>query len=320
MTEEAPDSIRELLTDALSLWWLRPENGLALASYCLRGTDLVPGPGERAADFACGDGVNTFFKNGGRFDPAFDIFGDAVKSATSKEIVEQKIDVFDHADASYCPAIAATPERRYAFGTDHKAALLDKARKLSFYDTLLEADLRDEADIPDASLDLSYCNSLYWIPDAEASFASIAKKVKPGGRLIFDVMTEQRSALSFDNILPDMPSSWRDLLNRGRQHNNPGIRSEAEWDKVFHHDGMTEVVDKRDIFPTAIAAVWNVGLRPIFPVLNRMAQAIEKERRLELKAEWVETFADLLEPILREPDNLMPSKPAVRIQYVMTRI
>lgn len=320
MSEDASASAREILTQALSLWWLRPENGMALASYCLRGVDIVPKPGEQAADFACGDGVNTFFKTGGRFDLSFDIFGGAVHAATSKEIVEQKIDVFDYADPSYNPAVAKMPDCRYTFGTDHKPALLEKAAKLSYYDKLLHADLRQEADIPDGSLDLAYCNSLYWIAEAPEAFNFIAKKVKSGGRLVFDVMTQQRRTLAYDALLPAMPPQWRDLLNRGRQNNNPGIRSEAEWDRLFRGDGMTEVVDKRDIFPTAIATVWNVGLRPIFPVLNRMAQAIEEKRCLELKAEWVETFADLLEPILQQPEGLMPSGPAVRLQYVMKRV
>ena len=320
MSDDAPGSARELLTQALSLWWLRPENGLALASYCLRGVSLAPRPGERAADFACGDGVNTFFKTGGRFDSSFDIFGGAVHAATSREIVEKKIDVFDYADASYSPTVAKRPDCRYAFGTDHKPALLEKAAKLSYYEELLHADLRQEADIPDESLDLAYCNSLYWIAGASEAFKLIAKKVKPGGRLVFDVMTQQRTMLSYDTWLPAMPPEWRDLLNRGRQSNNPGICSESEWDLLFKGNGMTEIVDKRDIFPTSIATVWNVGLRPIFPVLNRMAQAIEETRRLELKAEWVETFADLLEPVLQQPEGLMPSGPAVRLQYVMRRV
>ena len=308
------------LRDALGLWWLRPENGLALASYCLRGVALAPAAGERAADFACGDGVNTFFKCGGRFDFSFDIFGKAVHPASAKEIAEKSIDVFDYEDRSYAPGIKHAPGCRYTYGTDHKKSLLHKAEKLDFYDRLLHVDLRQEAEIPDESLDLAYCNSLYWVAEASQALELMVRKVRPGGRIVIDVMTAQRKTLRYENLLPTMPADWASLMNRGRQHNNPGIQDEAGWDRMFGIAGMTEIVDKRDIFPTAIAMVWNVGLRPVFPVLNRMAQAIAEEKRLEIKREWVDTMVELLLPVLMMPEHLVPSGPAVRLQYVMQRI
>ena len=313
------EPIREILTQALSLWWLRPENGLAVASYCLRGADLAPKRGEQSADYACGDGVNTFLKTGGRFDLSFDLFGRSVSGATMREIVDKKIDVFDHSDEEYRPIVRTQPTCRYTYGTDHKSALLEKARKLALYDNLLEADLRDDADIPDGSLDLAYCNSLYWVAEVCDAFGHIVRKVKPGGRLVFDVMTGRCGLLDYDLLLPAMPESWRALLDRGRQETYRGMRSEADWDRVFLGGSATDLVEKRDIFPTAIASIWNVGLRPIFPVLNRMAQAIDEERRLDIKQEWVETFADLFEPVLREPQNIVPAGPAIRLQYVMTK-
>lgn len=310
---------REILENALGLWWLRPENGLALASYCLAGTDLRPAPGEDAADFACGDGVNSFFKCGGRFAPEFDLFGGAVHPATSREIVSQGIDVFAHATDNYQPQVRQRPDVGYRWGTDHKPSLLAKAKPLGFYRDLLEADLREPAAIPAESLDLAYCNSLYWVPDVAAAFGHIVDKVRPGGRLVMDVMTDRRSALSFDQLLPAMPQAWRDLMNRGRQHNNPGILSQAGWEVLFGSDRRVEIAECHDIFPTSIAHIWNVGLRPLFPVLNRMAGAIAMEQRADIKREWVETFADLFEPVLRDPAALLSTGPAARLQFVMRR-
>lgn len=310
----------DLLRDALGLWWLRPENGLALASYCLRGVQLAPAAGERAADFACGDGVNTFFKCGGRFDFAFDIFGRSVHPASAREIAEKRIDVFDFEDSSYAPRVAARPGGRYAYGTDHKASLLEKAGKLDFYDALLQADLRADSGIPDDSLDLAYCNSLYWVAEPAAALKLIARKVRPGGRIVADVMTEQRKMLGFQNLLPQMPHRWSNLMNRGRELNNPGIQDMAGWDAIFGASGMTRIVERRDIFPTAIAMLWNVGLRPIFPVLNRMAQALAEETRTEIKREWVDTMVELMLPVLIAPEHLVPSGQPVRLQYVMQRI
>ena len=51
---------KKILYDAISLWWLRPENGLALASYCINGINIKPLKSKTYLDFACGDGVNSF--------------------------------------------------------------------------------------------------------------------------------------------------------------------------------------------------------------------------------------------------------------------
>lgn len=311
---------RKILKEALSLWWLRPENALALASYCIRGADIRPKPNEMAVDFACGDGVNTFFKCGGRFDFSFDIFGNSVHPATAKEIAENSIDIFDYEYELYMPMVSMMPACRYSYGTDHKKKLLNKANKLSFYDNLLHCDLRAESDIPNESIDLAYCNSLYWIPDPEQALKMIAKKMKPGGRLIFDVMTEHRKMLNFESLLPKMTKKWSDLMNRGRQYNNPGICDEEGWDKIFGYNSMTEIVEKRDIFPTAIALVWNVGLRPLFPVLNRLSNSLIDEVRHEIKREWIDTVTELLIPLLIAPENLVSTGPAIRLQYVLKKI
>ncbi|WP_288349400.1 methyltransferase domain-containing protein [uncultured Thalassospira sp.] len=308
---------RELLSSALSLWWLRPENGLAIASYTHNGYDFFPKEGQVAADYACGDGINTFFKAGGRFDKNFDIFGAAVRSASADQIVGEKIDVFDHFDESYQPAVVKRPDVKFAYGTDHKAKLLQKADRLGYYDNLIEADLANDVEIADESLDIVYCNSLYWTPVPEQALGHMYKKLKPGGLAVFDVMTTHRKALRYQHLMPTMSTAWQNLMNRGRDQNNPGIRSDREWRKLFEANGAAKLEDVRNIFPSAIAHVWNIGLRPIFPVLNRMVQAIPDASDVQgIKEEWVETWTDLMLPLLLEPQEFPNTGTQVRLQYV----
>jgi len=313
------ESVRDLLADALSVWWLRPENGLAIASYALRGVDLGPAPGQRAADYACGDGINTFFKLGGRFEPSFDVFGSAVRPEKATEVVGSRLDVFDHYADDYRPAIARRPRATYAVGTDHKPNLLRKAARLEFYDRLLEADLAAEPGIEDGSLDLLYCNSLYWTPRVDTALDLMYRKVRSGGMCVFDVMTSHRVALHFQHLMPTLPAEWHDLMNRGRDANNPGIRSERAWRQTFEAGGAATIEEVRDIFPAGIAHAWNIGLRPLFPVLNRMVQAIPGDRRESLKREWVETWCDLLLPLLVEPEEFVRDGMRVRLQFVVRK-
>ena len=44
--------------------------------------------------------------------------------------------------------------------------------------------------------------------------------------------------------------------------------------------------------------VWDVGLRPLFPVLRKMVKAIESEKLPDIKKEWISTLQQFLEPIV----------------------
>lgn len=311
MTPEA------ILRDAISMWWMRPENGLAIASYCLRGVSLAASDQGLSADYACGDGVSTFFKCGGRLSTAFDVFTDAVRDLPITEAATLGVDVFDHFDDAYRPEVVRTPDAPFTFGLDHKQALLDKAGRLPIYDERLCVALEDDPPIADGSLALAYCNSLYWTERPERAVELIYRKLRPGGRAVFDVMTTDRRRLDFDLMYPALPEGWRGLLNRGRQHNNPGLRTEAEWTAMFAAGGAMRIDDVRSIFPTAIATAWTFGMRPLMPALKRLVSHVPPAERAEAKAEWVDTWTRLLLPLLVEPEAFAPETLRVRLQYVM---
>ena len=309
---------KEILKEAISLWWLRPENGLALASYTIHGNSLIPKVDEVCADYACGDGVNTFFKCGGRFQNDFDLFNGGIDLSSHKKIVSEKIDVFDHFDSDYDPRISLKPETKYRYGTDHKKNLLDKANLLHFYEELIHANLNDNTDIPQESLDLAYCNSLYWVANHENALSWIAEKVKNDGRIILDVMTKNKYLLDYNKLFPAVDSQWAELLNRGRMENNPGLKLPQEWEKLFKKMNLN-IVDRREIFPSSLMKIWNVGLRPIFPMLQKMERCLNSENRAEIKDEWVATFTDLLLPILEQPREFSKDLTEYRIQYTLEK-
>lgn len=309
---------KEILRESLYFWWLRPENGLAIASYCIYGTSLKPAPNEVAADFACGDGLNTFFKCGGRFDHKFDLFRGGADIKKMSEIVNNKIDVFDCIEDKYSPVVRKKPDVKYSFGTDHKLSLLKKAKKLGFYSNLLHENLEKESVIENHSLDFAYCNSLYWVPDPSNAIRNISRKVKKNGSIVFDVFTKEKYKLDFCNLYPEVDQYWQKIMNRGRMENNPGLKSESEWEKIFLENNLL-VQAKHEILPNGIAKFWNFGLRPIFPVLMRMIKYISEENILEVKNEWVEIWTELLFPLLTNPECFSDSDTKYRIQYVLDK-
>jgi len=307
-----------ILHEALNLWWLRPENALAVASYIVNGVKLTPNPGEKAIEFACGDGVNTFFKCGGRFSKEFDLFKHGISKENTLTVATKSVDVFDHYDEDYMPIIITQPDVKYYMGTDHKESLIKKAEKLNFFDNVVVADLQEDIDINDGTIDLIYCNSLYWILDTKSVLEKMIKKLSNNGRIILDVFTTNKYRLDYSVIFPTLPSEWHNMMNRGRMETNPGLRSEKKWETLFDITKL-EIIDKRNIFPAAIAQLWNVGLRPIFPLLNKMSNCLTEENRKEIKEEWVYILTNLLLPFLESPEDISSNKYLYRIQYVLKK-
>ena len=45
------------------------------------------------------------------------------------------------------------------------------------------------------------------------------------------------------------------------------------------------------------AHIWDIGLRPIAPMLIKMANALTPATRASVKADWVDLFCELLAPL-----------------------
>lgn len=310
------NEIKEILKSALNLWWLRPENALALASYTIYGVDLLPKDGQKYADLACGDGVNTFFKCGGRYDPQFDLFISGISTSSTKEVVQKGVDVFDTYDENYQPRIINKPTSKYFVGTDHKENLIKKANHLDFYENTFVSDLRDEVCIEDESLDLIYCNALYYVIESDTAVENMKRKLKKDGTIVLDLFNTNKYLLDWGKIYPSTTKEWQEMLNRGRQESNPGLKSTQGWEEMFSTLGLS-IVEKKDIFPPSITHFWNLGLRPIFPILNKMASNITYETRKDIKEEWVEVFTELLYPILKDPYSFSNDKLEYNNQYIL---
>ena len=150
MKKNTVESIDETLREAISLNWLRPENGLALASYIRYVKFKIPESEGRSLDLACGDGTSSFFKAGGRFDFSFDLYsGGTFSGTTQQDIVDKKMDVFNYVDDTYCPNIVKPPVFKFTHCLDHKGALLNKARMLDFYENLTLGNMNEKLPFED---------------------------------------------------------------------------------------------------------------------------------------------------------------------------
>ena len=340
-TDAAPTRNRpnELLGRFVRAYWLRPENAFWMT---LRSETLACCPLERpSVDLSCGDGVFTFLHAGGVFDPAFDVFtsvcveapgpagqrdeapqgGTCVRSEQPDTTGRERgADMFDHVDEQYHPVIVTrpSPERRIDVGTDIKPALLAKAQRLKFYGRLVEHDNNRPLPFGDDSFQTVYCNSAYWVAKIEQFLAEMARITRPSGRIILQVKLDCMRRYTLEAHRYILGDRFLKIVEGDRLESWPTLADESTWAARFAAAGL--LVERAIPFATKTHAyIWDVGLRPVAPMLVKMARALTPDVRVAIKREWVDLVSELLEPLCDPSFNVPGSQdePA-EIQYVLT--
>ena len=302
----------EVLRAYLSAYWLRPENAfwMSLRSKALARERLGP----PSADLSCGDGIFTFLHCGGRFDDSFDVFQTV---GQLDRVAKSHADMFDFHDADYAPPVMRRPSTIVDIATDLKPALLAKADALGFYRTLIQHDNNHPLPFADEELASVYCNSAYWVKRIDAFLRELARVTQPDGAIVLHVKLADMAAYTLEAFRPALGDRFLEIIGRGRQECWPTVATRSEWEQRFRAAGLA-IVDAHPFVTRTHAQIWDIGLRPIAPLLVRMANHLTAETRLAIKRDWLALFAELLEPIGREDFDLFgdSSQPA-EIQYVL---
>ena len=280
-----------LLRRFIEAYWLRPENAfwMYLRSAVLSRRAL-DGP---MLDVACGDGVFSFLHAGGAFDPAFDVFA----AVTNLDRVhDAHADMFDCSGAAYRPVVVHEPDRTIACGLDAKVSLLDRAALLELYDRLIRHDCARPLPIPNGAFQTVYCNAAYWVENIDAFLRELHRITSPGGRVILHVKLDSLGRYTLESHRAALGDRFLDIIGRGRVETWPSLADRATWERRF--EAAQLAIDEATPFITKTHAhVWDIGLRPIAPLLVRMANALSPETRIAIKRDWVALMVDLLAPL-----------------------
>lgn len=306
------DRIAADLRRFLNVYWLRPENAFWMV---LRSHVMAPFAFRApSVDVSCGDGCFLFLHAGGDFDAAFDVF---TSVGRLEEVRDRHADMFDHVAADYRPAIARRPAYTLSFGTDWKAALLEKAAKLGVYEELKQHDSNDPLPFADASLATVYCNSAYWVREIDSFLGDLRRITRPDGTVLLQVKLDRIGEYTMKRFRGVLGERWLDLIGRGRIETWPTLAGRAEWERRFARAGL-RIEQALPFITRTHAHLWDIGLRPIAPMLVRMANGLTPETRAAVKREWIDLFVELLLPFTRPDVDLFetPSEPA-EILYVL---
>jgi len=288
-------STEEMLDEYLNAYWLRPETALwrTIDIHAMQRFDFA----SPSLDIGCGDGMFSFVRAGGQLDKSFDAF----QATANLEKFFDKVDVFDAFDASVSPLVTRRPGYQIDCGFDHKENLLKKAATLGLYKNLKQGDANQPLPFANASFASVFSNIVYWLDNPQQVILEIARILAPGGRACLMLPNTTLPEYSFYNQLyvktGDARWQFLDKLDRGRFTDNiRQAKLAVQWEAMFSKAGLQVDQHVAHLSKTVIK-IWDIGLRPLFPVLLRMAHAVPPAELGAIKQEWVATLKHFLLPI-----------------------
>jgi len=288
----------EYLRAYLNLLWLRPESAVLCACHAqVLSRYLDSGPDGSLAELCCGDGTFSFILQGGRFAPQWDAFEATTRFRRSGGSGN---DIFDHFDESYRPQIEQPPFRHVDLGVDLRESMLRRAAALDLYRDLRAGDLaKPMAPEPPAYHRVLLLQSINHIPDPGRAASNLYAATAPGG--VAYVTTYDPSFCEFYAQLDrGFAPEWVGLVERNMRQAWPIQFSVDGWTALFRTAGFRDI-SVVPLLNRQFAPVWNIGLRPLAPLLIRVAElarAHNQQELAEIKAEWTGLFRELAAPFV----------------------
>jgi SAM-dependent methyltransferase len=305
MTTTDIAAVRGYLTELLSIHWLRPETALWRAFDCLLMHER-PLAGE-AVDLGCGDGTLSYIMAGGR------VCGlDAYADVAGLGAFNEGRDIYEAQANGQASLDLDTSALRYRFacGVDHKDGLLSKARRLGgFYRVTRQADLNQPAPFAPGSFDSAFSNVFYWLDEPAPVLRDWHGLLREGGRLVLFVpnATFKDKAWFYYRAPHAGDRHYYNHFDRGYAALIKHCLGAGDWERLFAQAGFG--VSRHVRYLTdPVMEIWNVGTRPISPLLIDMANKLSPADRAAARRQWVDYFLGFLEPIVlgeldRRPDE-----------------
>lgn len=281
------------LLSLLEYYWLRPETAMWRALDCnvLTGFEFQ----SPILDLGCGDGAFSFLRAGGGYHPAQDAFshvGELDKFFDGEDIYNHFDPLLDD------PRVVRGASYRIDVGLDHKRALLHKAKSTGLYIRLVEADANKPLPLTSACFSTVFSNVVYWLSEYKLALSEIARILKPEGKAYLHVPSETFRDYSFyyQHFVKtgDLKWKWLEQIDRGRVENVKLCQSRDKWEADFRDSGL-RVLSCQQYLSKLTLQIWDIGLRPLSPVLIEMAGMLSPEDRVTIKSKWVSVLYPFLQ-------------------------
>lgn len=283
------------LAQFMNLYWLRPETALwrTLDCMALQGIEFTP----PIIDVGCGDGLFSFTRGGGMLSPEYDMF----TQVENLDSFFDKVDIYNHFDESVVdPVVQKKTTYQIDLGLDHKEALLKKAVLLGCYNQVKVCDVNNPLPIENSRYRTVFCNILYWLENYKNALNEFHRILADDGKVVLFVPNDTFKDYCIYQRLyvktGDPQWAWLNLIDRGRSENIKLCQSKKQWLSDFDVAGF-KVVNHRQYLSKTVVEAWDIGLRPISPLLIEMSNKLLLKDRLSIKKKWIAHFIPLIEPL-----------------------
>ena len=285
-----------ILNNFLNAYWLRPESALwrsidttAMKDFKFQSPSL---------DFGSGDGVFSFIRAGGEFAKDFDVFSSVNKLSE----FYHGVDIFDSYNPSMNAKVTKKPLYQIDVAFDAKDNLLEKASRIDMYKQTICGDGNKKLPFADNSFVTIFSNIVYWLDNPQNVLKELHRILNKNGKICLMIPDKKLEEFSIYNkfYAKTQNPQWEFLkmIDRNRFADNyKTIRLESEWEELFTNTGF-EIISHGRHLSKLVIELWDIGLRPIFPLLLKMVNELNSKQIYEIKSEWTETFKPFLKSII----------------------
>jgi hypothetical protein len=300
-------STKDIFLRLLTALWLRPERALWDAHELFIARDFLGSDfAQPSMEYGCTDGVPTFIMLGGEFEFSFDDYQEVKWDKNSfKEHSILGGDYFDEFDPGRKKEtrIARFATDYFEYGISWKDSHIRKSERLQVYKKLVCAELGAPLKpLQDDYFMTIFAPNLFWIDNNSFSstFAELKRVLCRDGRIITIFPDISQKDYLFYRFAEKSDEQWINDLDRGIHKNlTRHARSLEDWKGYFCQHGLRMTRHERFI-PSPVSEVYQIGLRPMFPVFMNMYEKLRKHSETEwmdLKKHWIDTIYHFLSPL-----------------------
>ena len=249
-------------------------------------------------DLGAGNGLLSFVSMGGELSPNYDFF----TNAGGLDSFFKGGDIYNSFSKAGKPEyILKKPDYIIDIALDHKENLLKQAEFLGVYKKLIAADANKTWPLEEKSLESVISNVLYWLSDKHHSFRELHRVLRKGGKVFLFLQTKNFTKFCLSYHPEDFPGYEKTLrvLNRSRKESHLWQTDIGEIEQLAGQYGF-EVLHHQYCYSKFFLTMWDIGLRPLSPVLIDMANSFSPEKRKQYKEKWVDILHEILQPIYNE--------------------
>jgi len=281
----------------LNISWLRPENVLCdtITSVLINRFKIA----EPSLDLGCGNGIFSFITAGGDFSIDYDnyINIDSTKNFWKNE------DIYDACKIKNVSRfIIKKPSYFFTVGLDNKVNLLNQAKSLNFYQKIFKHDANSALPFEDGQFKTVFSNIIYWLRDLKKSLRYLYNILDNEGNAILCLPNTKFLTYCTSYNWRKEKSELLHLLNRGRSDCMQWVISYKDFSSIAKKIGFDIIYHSYYLSPLTLK-IWDVGLRPLSPVLIKMANKLNQENRRNIKLEWIDIVLKFLMPLYEIEKN-----------------